>query len=56
MHRHGIHTPVPRQSRRAAYGKSSEQFEDSGRNQQHQIIQQLEFRFFESLINKFQKT
>lgn len=33
MLRHGIHTSVPRQNKRAAYGKFSEQFEDKGRNQ-----------------------
>jgi len=47
MHRHGIHTPVPRQSKRAAYGKSSEQFVDSGRN-----LQQLNYeRFSENEID-----
>lgn len=35
MLRHGIHTSVPRQNKRAAYGNFSEQFGDKGRNQLH---------------------
>ena len=35
MHCHGIHTPFPRQSKRATCGISSEQFVDKGRNQEH---------------------